>query len=99
MLGEKVGLIEGIQVSVVAMLIVFSILIIISVTLTFFKHLNIFVKQDTTETKTVNTPVKTETKTKLDLNDEDATVACLVACIEASEDLGYDVKVVNVKQI
>ncbi len=47
------------------------------------------------------TPVVTETKeiAPLDLNDEDATVACLVAAIECRNEAHSNVQIVSVRRI
>ena len=52
------------------------------------------VKEETEEVKTVNA-----VRTPLDLNDEDATVACLVAAIECREECHKNVTIRNVRRV
>ncbi len=93
---NNITIFEGIEVAIVAMSIVFLILVLIMVCLTLFKHLSKFESKE--EVKPV---VKNESKpvNKLDVNNEDMVVACLVATIDASEEYGCELKVVNVKEI
>ena len=51
--------------------------------------------EEVVETKTNNTPVVTP----LDLNDEDATVACLIAAIECRNEYKKNVQVVSVRKV
>lgn len=86
----------GIEVAIVAMSIVFLILILIMTCLVFFKHLAKFEKEVEVkeEKRVVEKPVN-----KLDVNDEDMVVACLIATIEASNEYGCELKVVNVREL
>ena len=43
--------------------------------------------------------VQTRTVTPLDINDEDATVACLVASIDYHNEIGKDVRVVSCREV
>ncbi len=90
---------DGLIVALVAMSIVFIILLLIMVCLSFFKYLGKF------EGKT-HQPVVSKVEArgvkeehKLNLADEDMVVASLIATIEASEEYGYELKVVSIKQI
>ncbi len=94
---DDVTMLDGVKIAIVAMIIVFSILIILAVMITLLKHVNVLNSKPTqveSKSKVVSTKVE-----KLDLNDENATVASLVACIEAREDLGNNVRVKSIKQI
>ena len=51
------------------------------------------------ETATVEEVKETKTYSKLDLNDEDATVACLVASIDYRNETHKNVRIVCVKEV
>lgn len=93
MFGEKIDIVDGLLVSVVAMSIVFLILLII------MGCLKLFVYIGKLQAEHKPTQVPTKTLNKLDFSDEDMVVACLVATIDANKEYGNNMRVVSVKQI
>lgn len=94
---ENITFMEGINVAIVAMSVVFLILLLIMICLSFFKHLGKFEAKEE-----VKEEVKTTTNravSKLDLNNEDMVVASLIATIDASEEYGCELKVVNIREL
>ncbi|MBR0417554.1 MAG: hypothetical protein IJI66_00110 [Erysipelotrichaceae bacterium] len=73
-------------------LFVYGILLVLLLSFTKKKE----VKTETEEVKPVNTAT---VRTPLDLEDEDATVACLVAAIECREECHRNVAIRNVRRI
>lgn len=97
---SKITVVDGLVVSLVAMSIVFLILLIIMICLKLLGYLKKFDKPTPKmTTNKVETRQQTKEVHKLDVNDEDMVVACLVATIEANNDLGCNMRVVSVKQI
>ncbi|MFV0424417.1 MAG: OadG family transporter subunit [Bacilli bacterium] len=92
---EKITFVEGIEVALVAMSVVFLILIIMMIILGSFKYIGKLQKKP--EVKKQSSPVKS--RNMLNLSDEDMVVACLIATIDASEEYGCELRVVNVKEI
>ena len=97
---------EGVQLSVISMLIVFLLLYVISLVLSVFK---LVFKEKSVEkkviAKTVTTPAKVVTNTKgitfeeLE-KDQDMLVAAIVASMEATgENKNNNFKIVSIKQI
>ncbi len=96
MFGKEITIGDGLTISLVAMTIVFLILLII------MGCLQLFVYVGKLQADKVVEDVKPKTQKpvqKLDLNDEDMVVACLVATIEANKEYGSNMRVVNVKRI
>ena len=100
--GNKRNFGDGALVSILAILLVFSILaIIIAVTFTIGK---IIEKKSANKIdnkqEVVSTPAPQQAnKVAVDLNDEDAVVAMLVASIDYREKTKKDFKVISVKEI
>lgn len=97
---------EGVQLSVISMLIVFLLLYVISLVLSVFK---LVFKEKTVEkkvtSKSVITPAKTVVNTKgitfeeLE-KDQDMLVAAMIASMEATgENKNNNFKIVSIKQI
>lgn len=72
----------------IIMLIVLAVAIIYAL---YFKPEKKLEKEETQVSKLATTP--------LDLNDEDATIACLVASIDYYEEIKKDVKVISVRRV
>ncbi len=96
MFGKEITINDGLTISLVAMTIVFLILLIIMVCLKLFVYIGKLQADKVVEEE--KPKVQKETS-KLDLNDEDMVVACLVATIEANKEYGSNMRVVNVKRI
>ena len=74
--------------------ILLAILIIVAIAVSLYKKKNPKVEEVVEETKEFN-----KTASPLDLNDEDATVACLIAAIECRNEYHKNVQVISVKEI
>lgn len=100
--GKENGLGDGALISVLAILLVFSILaIIIVITYVIGKAIEKNSPKNTEtkkETAITSAPQQTN-KVAVDLNDEDAVVAMLVASIDYREKTKKDFKVISVKEI
>ncbi|MFV0498823.1 MAG: OadG family transporter subunit [Bacilli bacterium] len=90
---ENITFIEGIRVCVVAMAIVFIILILILAILNMFKYIG----ENSSTAQEIKQPFRTVNK--LDLNDENMVVAGLIATIEASNECGNELKIVNIREV
>lgn len=96
--GNNGDLLKGGLAALMTMVFVFLILaVIVFVSYFIGKGIN----KVSEKAKTAKPQVKEETKTKtpLDLNDEDAVVAALVASIDFRNQIKKDVKVVSIKEI
>ena len=101
--GNKNGLGDGGLVSIIAIALVFTILtIIIAITFGAGKLIDKYA----TDTKTKPTPDKTPSpanattnKIDVDLTDEDAIVATLIASIDYRQQTKKDIKVISIKEI
>ncbi len=99
--GNRLNLGDGALVSVLAILLVFSILaIIILITFIIGKVVEkkSKVNQDKDKSQMVSTTPQ-QNGVKLDLSDEDAVVATLIASIDYREKTKKDFKVISVKEI
>ena len=99
--GNERDLGQGGLISILAILLVFSILAII-VASTFYigKGIEKFSKKDAPKKQeTVATKVENQNKQNADLSDEDAVVAALVASIDYRNEIKKDIKVVSIKEI
>ena len=94
--GKNLG--EGALVALMTMLFVFTILAVI-VLITFYVGKGINKAGDKVKTQATEPTVATQTKTPLNLEDEDAVVAALVASIDYRNQIKKDVKVVSIKEI
>ena len=56
-------------------------------------------KEESEEAVSEAPAVQARTVTPLDINDEDATVACLVASIDYHNEIGKDVRVVSCREV
>ena len=74
--------------------ILLAILIIVAISVSLYKKKNPKEEETLEETKEVN-----RIASPLDLNDEDATVACLIAAIECRNEYHKNVQVISVKEI
>ena len=100
--GNKRDFGDGALVSVLAIVLVFSILaIIIVATYAIGKAIEKKTSQNSQQAQkeTVSTAVTQTNNVKLDLSDEDAVVATLVASIDYREKTKKDFKVISVKEI
>ncbi len=97
--GNNLG--DGGLVSILAILLVFSILaIIIAVTFVVGKGIEKYsLKTSEIKTEVVATKAQSEQKQNADLSDEDAVVAALVASIDYRNEIKKDIKVVSIKEI
>ncbi len=93
---------DGALVSVLAIILVFTILaIIITITYVIGKVIEkkSSEKAQQTQNETVSTATPQTNNVKLDLSDEDAVIATLVASIDYREKTKKDFKVISVKEI
>ncbi len=94
---------QGGLVSVIAILLVFAILsVIIAITFGAGKLIDSCAKKDDAkkEAKTQTTNNATnQSKIDVDMNDEDAIVATLVASIDFRQQTKKDIKVISIKEI
>ena len=93
---------DGALVSILAIVLVFSILaIIIAVTYAIGKAIEKKTNENSQQAQkeTVSTTTTQTNNVKLDLSDEDAVVATLVASIDYREKTKKDFKVISVKEI
>ena len=93
---------DGALVSVLAIVLVFAILaIIIAITYAIGKAIEKKTSENSQQSQkeTVSTTVPQTNNFKLDLSDEDAVVATLVASIDYREKTKKDFKVISVKEI
>ncbi len=100
--GNKRDFGDGALVSVLAIVLVFTILaIIIAATYAIGKAIEKKASQNSQQAQkeTVSTAVAQTNNVKLDLSDEDAVVATLVASIDYREKTKKDFKVISVKEI
>ena len=99
--GKDLG--QGGLVSVIAILLVFAILaVIIAITFGAGKLIDSYAKKDdaTKQTKPQTTnSATTQSKIDVDMNDEDAIVATLVASIDYRQQTKKDIKVISIKEI
>ncbi len=99
---NDITIIEGLSVTVVAMGVVFTILLILMFSLMLFKHLGrIEIKSLEPEVNKVGMRenIVKQNVNKLDLNDENMVVASLIATIEASNEYGCELRVVNIREV
>ena len=99
--GNKSDLGQGGLISILAILLVFSILaIIIASTFYIGKGIEKYSKKEAPQKQeVVATKVENENKQIADLSDEDAIVAALVASIDYRNEIKKDIKVVSIKEI
>ena len=100
--GNKRDFGDGALVSILAIVLVFSILaIIIAVTYAIGKAIEKKTNENSQQAQkeTVSTTTTQTNNVKLDLSDEDAVVATLVASIDYREKTKKDFKVISVKEI
>ncbi len=92
---------QGALVSILAILLVFTILaIIIVITYLIGKGIEKYSKIDKTTNQAKLTPAPQSTNTvPVNLDDEDAIVATLVASIDFRQQTKKDIKVISVKEI
>ena len=90
---------EGAIVCLVAILIVFTVLLLIIAISSLVSKL--IDKFDKTEVKNVatTTPVAQNNEIAIDINDEDMMAAILVATIDYRNEVKEDVKVISVKEV
>ena len=94
---------QGGLVSVIAILLVFAILsVIIAITFGAGKLIDKYAKKDDAKkeakTQTINNATN-QSKIDVDMNDEDAIVATLVASIDFRQQTKKDIKVISIKEI
>lgn len=100
--GNKKSLGDGALVSIAAIVLVFLILaIIIGIAFASGKMIEKIADGKANETQNVGDNVKKEISqpAKLDVTDEDAVVATLVASIDYRNEIKKDIKVISVKEI
>ena len=97
--GEDLG--QGGLVSVIAVLLVFAILtVIIAITFGAGKLIDKYAtKADSKKVAPAQTSSTNQSKIDVDMNDEDAIVATLVASIDYRQQTKKDIKVVSIKEI
>ncbi len=99
--GKDLG--QGGLVSVISVLLVFTILaVIIAITFGAGKIIDSCAKKDDKTTPaTQKTPsnMSAQSKIDVDMNDEDAIVATLVASIDYRQQTKKDIKVISIKEI
>ena len=90
---------EGAIVCLVAILIVFTVLLlIIAISSLVSKLIDKFDKEEVKNVAT-NTPVAQNNEIAIDINDEDMMAAILVATIDYRNEVKEDVKVISVKEV
>jgi Na+-transporting methylmalonyl-CoA/oxaloacetate decarboxylase gamma subunit len=98
--GNRRNLGDGALVSVMAIILVFSILaIIILTTFLIGKAIEKYSKVEKKEQKPVATAPQSTNTVPVNLDDEDAIVATLVASIDFRQQTKKDIKVISVKEI
>ena len=94
---------QGGLVSVIAILLVFAILsVIIAITFGAGKLIDSCAKKDDKKTPTnqkTSSNTTNQSKIDVDMNDEDAIVATLVASIDYRQQTKKDIKVISIKEI
>ena len=94
---------QGGLVSVIAILLVFAILsVIIAITFGAGKLIDSCAKKDDKKTpvaQKTSSNTTAQSKIDVDMNDEDAIVATLVASIDYRQQTKKDIKVINIKEI
>lgn len=92
---------QGGLISILSIILVFSILaLIIAVTFFIGKGIEKYSLKTISESKeVVENKVQNEQKQNVDLSDEDAVVAALVASIDYRNEIKKDIKVVSIKEI
>ena len=94
---------QGGLVSVIAILLVFAILsVIIVITFGAGKLIDSCAKKDDKKTPAVqktSSNISAQSKIDVDMNDEDAIVATLVASIDYRQQTKKDIKVISIKEI
>ena len=98
--GSQKDLGQGGLISILSILLVFSILAII-IAITFFvgKGIEKYSLKTVSENQSVSKQPQIEQKQNVDLSDEDAVVAALVASIDYRNEIKKDIKVVSIKEI
>ena len=98
--GSKKDLGQGGLISILSILLVFAILAII-IAITFFvgKGIEKYSLTTVSENQSVAKQPKIEQKQNVDLSDEDAVFAALVASIDYRNEIKKDIKVVSIKEI
>lgn len=94
--GSKIEIVDGLVFSLFAILMVFSVLVIIIAVTSFISYLiNKFTKKE------VIKEVKEERKVAKNLNieDDDMMVAVLIASIDYQNEIKQDVRLTNVRRI
>ena len=90
---------EGAIVCLVAILIVFTVLLlIIAISSLVSKLIDKFDKEEVKKVATT-TPVAQNNEIAIDINDEDMMAAILVATIDYRNEVKEDVKVISVKEV
>ena len=101
--GSKQDLGQGGLVAIISILLVFAILtVIIATTFGAGKLIDKYAKKDdkkATETKNTSNNINAQSKIDVDMNDEDAIVATLVASIDYRQQTKKDIKVISIKEI
>lgn len=88
---------DGALIAIVAILMVFVVLlIIIGLTELITKLVG---KDEEKEAKQETKPVSNNALMKLNLNDEDATIACVVASIDYRRETGKHIQVLSVREV
>lgn len=86
---------EGLQISLFSILIVFLLLGIVTIAISLLKHIAVPEKpKKITKDKLITKPLSLA-----DIKDEDMMVACLVASIDYYNEIKKDVRIVSVKEI
>lgn len=93
MFSENITLLETLEVTIISMLIVFSILIILSIVVGLFKYLP---KSDRINKKYKR---KKRSFVNFDKMDEDMQVAALIATIDYREQVKCEVRLKSIKRI
>lgn len=91
---DKIDILEGLLIAVVAILMVFIVLFLIILCV---KLLSVFCKNIKDEKPAAKADKKVSKMT--DIKDEDMMVAALIATIDYSNETGKDVRLVSIKQI
>lgn len=94
MYGEHLTFYETLQITLISMLIVFSILILLSLIVSLFKYLP--------ESKRITKKYKRKKKrsfVNFDKMDEDMRVAALIATIDYREEIKSEVRLKSIKRI
>jgi len=99
---QKHNFSQGAIICLIAIAMVFAILLIIIILTELINKMLKKIEKNPVKNKELKEEIAPTAKTKevaIDLNDEDMTVACLIASIEAREEFKKNVHVISVREV